>query len=74
MFHVRDTEFHIKATRNLQEQTVFTMVVPGEGAGGLLHVDIRGIIFSLKTVMNVSVFNLLCVCFHDVEFLSGSAM
>ena len=53
---------------------MFTMVVPGEGAGGLLHVDIRGIIFSLKTVMNVSVFNLLGVCFHFIQFLSGSAM
>ena len=47
---------------------MFTMVVPGEGGGvGSIHVDIRGIMFILKTVMNCFVFNLQGVCCHYME-------
>ena len=46
---------------------MFTMVVPGEGGGGSIHVDIRGIMLIFKTVVIFSIVNLPGVCCHYME-------
>jgi len=53
---------------------VFTGGVPGEGGGGLIHVDIRGIIFIIKTVMNKKSIYLLDVRVYILYLINSSPL